>query len=558
MNNLSKKINKLLLLISIAGVFTSCSEVKKSESKSLGLNLPFEMPEVIVPVFKADTFNIEKYGAVSNGKFLNTEVINSTIELCSKNNGGVVLIPKGVWLTGPVVLKDNVNLHLEEGALLQFSGDRSLYPLLDNFYEGKKNPRCQNPISGKNLKNIAITGKGIIDGEGGAWRQIKKDKLTERHWNEVTASGGFVYNEKTWYPSESYYNGEQLVRSGKMDYNDVEALKPYKDFFRPQLVNLIRCENVLLDGPTFQNSPAWNIHPLLCTHITVRNINVRNPWFSQNGDGLDLESCRFGIVEDCTFDVGDDAICIKSGKDKQGRDIGVPTEYVIVRNCIVYHGHGGFVIGSEMSGGVRNMYVENCTFLGTDCGLRFKSTRGRGGVVENIYVKGVRMTNIPTDAIRFNLYYGGKIKEDENGNIIGVTKEPVTEETPCFRNISFEDIECYNVEKAITINGIPEMPVQNIKIKNINIVSNEGILMRYAKDVELEGLTLDVKKPESIIVQNSNDIKFVKSEVADLENHNIIVKGESTGKVYFNLNNNQDIKKYIKIIGTPVNNVVTE
>ncbi len=555
MNNLSKNIYTLVLIISLVGG-VSCNAVKKSEPKNIALDLPFEMPNVIVPEFKNDTFNIVNYGAVSNGKFLNTEVINSTIDLCSKNNGGVVLIPKGVWLTGPIVLKNDVNLHLEGGALLQFSGDRSLYPLLDNFYEGKKNPRCQNPVSGKNLKNIAITGKGVVDGAGGAWRQIKKGKLTEGQWKEVVAGGGFVYNEKTWYPSESYYNGEQLVRSGKVDYDNVDALQPYKDFFRPQLINLTQCENVLLDGPTFQNSPSWNIHPLQCKNITVRNINVRNPWFAQNGDGIDLESCKYGIVENCTFDVGDDAICIKSGKDKQGRDIGVPTEYIIVRNCVVYHGHGGFVIGSEMSGGVKNMYVENCTFLGTDCGLRFKSTRGRGGVVENIYVKGVRMTNIPSDAIRFNLYYGGKIKEDENGNIIGITTEPVTEETPCFRNFVFEDIECYDVEKAITINGIPEMPVQNIKIKNSKIVSNEGVLLRYAKGIEIEGLSLDVKKPESIIVQNSEDVKFVNSEVADIDQHGVVVKGESTGYVYFDFKNVSNPQKYVKVIGTPENNIL--
>ncbi len=549
-------IYQVLLLISIVAV--SCTDTHKSETKKANVDLPFDMPQIIIPQFKPDTFNIVSYGAISDGKFLNTEVINSTIDVCSKNNGGVVFIPKGIWYTGPIVLKDNVNLHLAEGALLQFSGDRSLYPLLENFYEGKKNPRCQNPISGKDLKNIAITGKGIIDGDGGAWRPIKKDKLTERQWNEVLSRGGYVVNEKIWFPSESYYKGEQLVRAGKVDYNSIEALKPYKDFFRPQLINLIKCENVLLDGPTFQNSPAWNIHPLLCTNITVRNISVRNPWFSQNGDGIDLESCRIGIIENCTFDVGDDAICIKSGKDKQGRDIGVPTEFVIVRNCVVYHGHGGFVIGSEMSGGVKNMYIENCTFLGTDCGLRFKSTRGRGGVVENIYVKGIRMTNIPTDAIRFNLYYGGKIKEDDNGNIIGVTTEPVTEETPCFQNFVFEDIECYNVEKAITMNGIPEMPVKNVKIKNIKIVSNEGILLRYTQGIEIEGLSLDVKKSESITIQNSEDVKFTDSKITDLDKHIAVVKGESTANIHFSLNDHSPIENYIKIIGTPEKNVTIE
>ncbi len=546
-----------LTFLTIGNFSCSDSGVKTNNSNRNVSKLPFKMPEIKVPVFKTDTFNIQDYGAISDGKFLNTEIINKTIDQCSKNGGGIVLIPGGVWMTGPIVLKDNVNLHLQQGCLLQFSGDHNLYPLLNNFYEGKKAPRCQNPVFAQHAKNIAITGKGVIDGNGGTWRQIKRDKLTSSQWEKVVSSGGLLTDEKTWYPSESYIQGETLLKEGKLDMDNIEALKPYKDFFRPQMICLTQCENVLLDGPTFQNSPAWNIHPLLCTNITVRNINVRNPWFAQNGDGIDLESCRIGIIENCTFDVGDDAICIKSGKDKQGRDIGVPTENVIVRDCVVYHGHGGFVIGSEMSGGVRNMYVENCTFLGTDCGLRFKSTRGRGGVVENIYMKGIRMTDITSDAIRFNLYYGKRIKEDKNGNIIGLTKEPVTEETPCFKNFYFEDIECYNVAKGITVNGIPEMPVQNVKIKNIKIISQEGLLLRYAKGFELEGLSLDAQSPEAITVQNSQDVKFLDSEVVDMDKHTALLKGTETDNIRFKLKNT-DVKKYVNIIGNPGAKVLYE
>ena len=173
------------------------------------------------------------------------------------------------------------------------------------------------------------------------------------------------------------------------------------------MVSLISCNKVLLDGPVFQNSPAWCIHPLMCENLTVRNIDVRNPWYSQNGDGIDIESCKNSVVYNCTFDVGDDAICIKSGKDQEGRDRGMPTENLIVKNCVVYHGHGGVTVGSEMSGGVKNMHVSGCTFIGTDVGLRFKSNRGRGGVVEKIFISNIDMINIPTNAISFNLYYGG-------------------------------------------------------------------------------------------------------------------------------------------------------
>src|SRR5690606_35184650 len=180
-----------------------------------------------------------------------------------------------------------------------------------------------------------------------------------------------------------------------------------KDFLRPVMVSLVGCNKVLLDGPTFQNSPAWNLHPLMCSNVILRNLTVRNPWYSQNGDGVDLESCKNVLIYNNTFDVGDDAICFKSGKNEDGRKRGMATENVIVKNNVVYHGHGGFVIGSEMSGGVKNVHVSNCTFLGTDVGLRFKSTRGRGGVVENIYISDIDMTNIPTESIRFNMFYGG-------------------------------------------------------------------------------------------------------------------------------------------------------
>jgi polygalacturonase len=209
------------------------------------------------------------------------------------------------------------------------------------------------------------------------------------------------------------------------------------------MVKIENSKRVMFDGPVFQNSPAWGIHPLMVEDLTVRNITVRNPWYSQNGDGIDVESCKNVIVENSNFDVGDDAICIKSGKDEDGRKRGIPCENLIIRNNIVYHGHGGVTVGSEMSGGVRNMHVSNCTFMGTDVGLRFKSNRGRGGVVENIFISGIRMTNIPTHAISFDLFYGGQsvfemLEAEIKDNLANA--EPVTEETPQFKNISIKNI----------------------------------------------------------------------------------------------------------------------
>ena len=259
-----------------------------------------------------------------------------------------------------------------------------------------------------------------------------------------------------------------------------EQFEAVKDFMRPVMVSLISCKKVLLDGPTFQNSPAWNLHPLMCEDVTLRNLNVRNPWFSQNGDGLDLESCKNAVVYDNIFDVGDDAICFKSGKDKDGRDRGIPTENVIVKNNVVYHGHGGFVVGSEMSGGVKNVHVSNCMFMGTDIGLRFKSTRGRGGVVENIWISNIDMINIPTEAISFNLFYGGNspvLEADQKASTEARDEKlvPVTEETPSFKNIYMKNINVAGADKALVLQGLPEMNLQNVSLENATLKAKNGI-----------------------------------------------------------------------------------
>src|SRR5687768_10005520 len=212
---------------------------------------------------------------------------------------------------------------------------------------------------------------------------------------------------------------------------DAAFYNSIKDFLRPNLLLLTNCKYILLDGPTFQNSPAWCLHPLMSEHLTVRNILVKNPWYAQNGDGIDVESCKNVVIENSTFDVGDDGICIKSGRDKAGRERGMPTENLLVRNCTVYHAHGGFVIGSEMSGGARNIIVENCTFDGTDIGLRFKTTRGRGGIVENIFINNIAMKNIPGEAILFDMYYAAQdpiVLAGEKREPPKVQTLPVTEE----------------------------------------------------------------------------------------------------------------------------------
>src|SRR5690606_33647842 len=307
-----------------------------------------------------------------------------------------------------------------------------------------------------------------------------------------------------------------------------------KDFLRPNLLVFTSCKRILLKGVTIQNSPAWNIHPLMCEDLTVRNLTVRNPWYGQNGDGLDIESCKNVLVENSTFDVGDDAICIKSGRDQAGRDRGMPTENVIIRNNIVYHGHGGFVIGSEMSGGARNIWVEDCSFIGTDIGLRFKTTRGRGGVVENIFINNINMVGIPGEAILFDMYYGMKgplPTAGEQGDAM-VEIPAVTAETPQFQNFVMRNINVNGAEKGIFFRGLPEMAIKNIVIEQANITAKKGVELIEASGIALKDLTLNVTEANPLVhVDNSKNIVFTDLKpVGDIDLL-VRVSGKSTQNI---------------------------
>ncbi len=474
-------------------------------------NIEFKMAKVQEPKIPNNTVNIKDFGAVNGGYVLNTKAFADAIEAVSKKGGGKVIIPPGIWLTGPIILKSNLELHAENGALIKFSTDKSLYPIIQTSFEGLNTWRCISPIYGKNLENVAFTGNGVWDGSGEVWRQVKKNKLTDSQWKKFVASGGVLNDKKdSWYPSETFMkasNGaDQNVR---LDLKTKEEFEAIHDFLRPVMVSIQNSKRVLFDGPVFQNSPAWNIHPLMVEDLIIRNLTVRNPWYSQNGDGLDVESCKNVLVENSSFDVGDDAICIKSGKDKDGRDRGVPCENIIVKNNIVYHGHGGVTVGSEMSGGVKNLHVSNCTFMGTDVGLRFKSNRGRGGIVENIFISDIFMTDIPSQAISFDLYYGGKsIAETlaEGGNKINTKVVPVNEETPQFKNISIKNITIKGAQQAVFLQGLPEMNLQNIELSNLVISAEKGFSIIDANGIKITNAKLTIDSPSIFEIYNGKNM----------------------------------------------------
>jgi polygalacturonase len=468
------------------------------------------LPIIVQPVFPKDTLSILQYGAKADGLELNTAAINEAIAACSKKGGGVVSVPAGYWLTGPIVLKSGVNLHIDRAAILQFTADFDQYPLVEANWEGHPAVRCQSPISGTDLENIAITGDGIIDGDGDAWRSLSRDRVTEGEWKKRIASGGLISEDgKSWYPSDKALKGSKTKNAGvwiagktTKDYEDI------KDFLRPNLLVLTHCKRVLLEGATFQNSPAWCLHPLMCIDLTLRNVHVRNPWNAQNGDGVDVESCKNVLIEASTFDAGDDGICIKSGRDADGRRRGIPTENVIVCNDIVYRAHGGFVIGSEMSGGARNIFVSDCSFIGTDIGLRFKTVRGRGGMVEKIYIKNIRMKDIVHQAVFLDMYYFAKAPTlAESKGRPQADIPPVTEETPQFRDIHISNVVCDGAEEGIFVRGLPEMSITGIYLENMVLKANRGAELIEAKKISFKNIRLVTQNTDPVMyIENSSDL----------------------------------------------------
>ena len=503
---------KTLLFLAAAAMTACCAPC--GGAYDVQADLPFEMPRVERPSIPSRSVSVADYGAKGDGLALDTEAFAAAIDALAAQGGGRVEVPDGIFLTGPIVLKDNIELHLADNAMILFSGDQSLYPLTEIIFEGLNTWRCQSPISARGVKNVAITGGGVIDGGGDAWRMVKRGKLTEGEWKKVLSRGGFLSEDgNSWYPTESYVRGVKAATDQNVAENATRAdFEQMHDFLRPVMVAIHNCENVLLEGVTFQNSPCWTIHPAICTNLIVDGITVRCPDYAQNGDGIDIESCKNVLLTNSSFDAGDDAICIKSGKNEDGRKRGIPCENVVVDNCIVFHGHGGFVVGSEMSGGVKNVSVRNCTFSGTDVGLRFKSTRGRGGVVEHIYIENITMNNILNDGLLFDLFYGGKsaseaLEDGDEGEATDMPARPVDETTPAFRNIDIRNVRCNGARRAMYFNGLPEMNVERVVVADAQFRTTTGAQLNESTDVVLRNVTVYPRKGEALMMNNVRNVK---------------------------------------------------
>lgn len=506
-----------LLSILTAGALllvSSCGKQGGDEFAYLYENLPFKMERIARPVIPDLRVSVKDFGGVGDGVTLNTEAFAKAMKHLSDKGGGHLDVPAGIWLTGPIEILSNCDLHVTPNAVIIFDPDRDLYPIIQTVFEGLDTRRCESPVHAEGARNISITGGGVLDGSGEAWRMVKKSKLTDGEWRKLVASGGIVSRDgRIWYPDEGF---EKATMFSNMNVPSAdlteEQWNEIKSFLRPNMVSLRNCENVLLEDCSFQNSPCWNVHPLMCKNLIVNRVNIRNPYYSQNGDAIDVDSCENVLITNSTFDAGDDGICIKSGKDADGRRRARPCKNLIVDNCTVFHGHGGFTVGSEMSGGVENIKVSNCRFLGTDVGLRFKSTRGRGGVVKNIYINDIYMKDILADAILFDLFYGGKSAVEaaaEKDETINVPAVPVDETTPEFRDIYISNVCCNGASRAMLFNGLPEMPVTNINVSDCTITADEGITLRNSQDITFKNVKCYPEKGDAITtlrVKNFNNI----------------------------------------------------
>ncbi len=415
---------------------------------------PFEAP--VEPVFPDRIFDIRNYGAEEGGEIAATEAIRAAIEACEKQGGGRVVIPEGRWLTGPIHLRDNVNLHLDAGALVEFSENFYDYlPVVYGILAGNRVYSVSHFLYAYRCKNIAITGEGTFDGHGQAW----------------------------WHMKHHQPGMEDLMKKGK-------ALAPMservydrpEDGVRPRLLQFVECENVLLEGNTLKNSPSWTVHLAWCQNITVRGVTVENPLDAPNTDGINFEYCKRAVMEHCTVSGGDDMCCVKAGRDNDAWESGVPCEDIEIRNCRAIQCKGGGVtIGSETSASVRNIWLHDCYFERVCSGLNMKTMKGRGGAVENIDVENIEVKLATRDAIRINMKYTGEPLDDYS--------QP-NHHMPKVRNFYIKNFVCHETPCAMTVCGVKGHELENIHIENAVIHHKAPGIIECVKGLSMENVEL--------------------------------------------------------------------
>lgn len=418
-----------------------------------------------IPGFKR-SFDVTKFGAAGDGATDNSSAFAQAIDACKQAGGGVVRVPAGRYLTGPMDLVSNMTLHLDKDAVILFIDDQSRYPTVETRWEGVMREGRRPLLWAKDCSNVAITGSGTIDGQGAKW----------------------------WFPIQEIRRRRQVGPSATTT-SFAAATMPTQSYAtdatrrRPPLAQFRDCSNVRIEGITFQNSPFWTLHTLFTDNLVIRNCTFLAPEDGPNTDAVDIDSCRKVLIERCYADVGDDGFTLKSGRDEDGRRVGRPTEDVVVRNCTVKHAHGGVVIGSETAGSVRRIRFSNCTFEGTDNGVRIKTMRGRGGIIEDVVAENIKMKDV-VNAFIITMRY-------QRSN-----PEPVSERTPRIRDVHLKNITASDSRRAGIIDGLEEMPITDITFQNLDLTAQEGISVSDAEGIEFRNVKIATDAPLPALKQN--------------------------------------------------------
>lgn len=444
-----KKIftRNLYLLVFFSLLFVSCGVNKQ---KSVVTDDPWKAMQLIIksvkaPVFENKKYRVADYGAKADGIFDNTKAFKETIQACSKNGGGIVVVPAGKYYTGPIHLENNVNLHLEEGSEIIFSTKPSDYPIVHTSFEGTELMNYSPLIYAYKKHNVAVTGKGTLNGQA-----------TKENW--WPWCGGGSYGWKKGIPSQSDpLNRPRLVDMAEEGVAVADRVFGEGHYIRPNFIEFFECTDALLKDVTIINAPFWVIHPIKSTNVTVDGVTVRS--HGPNNDGCDPEYSKNVIIKNCTFDTGDDCIAIKAGRDADGRRVAIKSENIVVQNCTMFDGHGGVTIGSEISAGVSNVYVEGCIMNSPnlDVAIRLKTNSRRGALIENFNVRNIEIGQVREAILKVDMFYN--VHGNQTGNFI-----------PRIENISLENVKVKNGGKySILAKGYKESPIKNITFKNVTI-----------------------------------------------------------------------------------------
>lgn len=424
------------------------------------------------PRFKCDTFDIKRFGAKGDGETDCTEAIKQAIDSCNQAGGGVVKVPGGTFLTGAIHLKNNVNLHVSKDAILLFSTDKSKYlPVVFSRFEGMECMNYSPFVYAYQQENIAITGQGVLDGQGQVW------------WNWKGKWGGSIeHGWKEGNPNQ-HSDNEMLTKMVEDTVPVSERIFGNGHYLRPSFIQPYQCKNILIEGITLKNSPMWIIHPVLSENITIQNLRIES--LGPNNDGCDPECCKNVLIKNCFFDTGDDCIALKSGRNNDGRRVGRPIENVIIKDCTMKEGHGGVVIGSEISGNARYIFAENCEMDSPhlDRALRIKSNSLRGGTVEHVYLKNITVNQVREAPVKINLFYS----------------KGRGEHIPQVNNIFVENMTSRKSRYAIWIKAYENMPVKGIYLKNCSFDGvKEDVMIENVEQLNVENVAINGKPYEGI------------------------------------------------------------